>query len=489
MRSHPGHPNNLSSGTSPVQGAAVILTLLLAAAPWAHAGKKPSRVPEKNPAPKEAVGAPAETALTSVGTGLNEVATGLLLYRIRNGSRADAMKLQSGDRVTHINLQKVRSRSDASSAFRNISPGSRPSAVVLRGMDVVPRQAKPAPLKKPVKRGTRDLSPFEKVFKDRRLAEMAKAADARIEQAPSLDFQLRSRQSVWLRFPAGIPLSAAPGTVVEGVTTTGVSTDSNLDYLSIPPGTTLWGKLLPASGPAGTRNIRILFFKMRLKGGNFYSIAARSSDISGDPKQWKVSPGGTIVLARRTDFPPEVRVKIEFIKPVTLREPESFFQAGPGLWLKSLENGNFVISHVIRGRSAEHAGLKVGQTVTRIAGKRSGKLDFPSALGLLYGKPGSPLKLDISRQERDKARVKRFKLTRGVFYSDNAELRVPMPYVKQREQRAEAEKALDAVRREKAAEKKRKKKRRVKKRRVRRRKSRRPRPKKKDAPKTVPSLK
>jgi C-terminal processing protease CtpA/Prc len=87
---------------------------------------------------------------------------------------------------------------------------------------------------------------------------------------------------------------------------------------------------------------------------------------------------------------------MRLLKPMTLHEPAGFFQAGPGLWIKSGLK-SFEISRVVPRRPAAQAGLKPGDRVISIGGKTAGKMSFEEAVSRLYGKPGSKVELRVLR--------------------------------------------------------------------------------------------
>ncbi len=110
----------------------------------------------------------------------------------------------------------------------------------------------------------------------------------------------------------------------------------------------------------------------------------------------------------------DARLRVRLLDPVTLAEAPSWWRAGPGLWLKTATDAagrrRFQVTHVVAGRSAAAAGVKVGDLLDGVGGRSSERMDFEEALDALYGPPGSPVKVSIVRAGA--AQV--LELTRGV---------------------------------------------------------------------------
>ena len=96
---------------------------------------------------------------------------------------------------------------------------------------------------------------------------------------------------------------------------------------------------------------------------------------------------------------------------VSIFDPASeMWRAGPGLWVKTVEDGGrrlFEVTHAVAGRSAESAGLKVGDRLDAIGGKPSEKMDFAEAVDRLYGAPGSDVEVSVLRGKSQSHKLKR----------------------------------------------------------------------------------
>ena len=93
---------------------------------------------------------------------------------------------------------------------------------------------------------------------------------------------------------------------------------------------------------------------------------------------------------------------------------------------ETAEGRVFEVSHVIAGRQAEKAGVKVGQVVTSVNGKSVGHLEFEDALANLYGAPGSTVKLTLAASPK----LQTVELKRGVAVQADKEEALPLPYQK-----------------------------------------------------------
>jgi hypothetical protein len=147
-------------------------------------------------------------------------------------------------------------------------------------------------------------------------------------------------------------------------------------------------------------------------------------------------PGGTLVAAaplpdakRRGPEPVldvDARLRVRLLEPLVVDEPPSFWRAGPGLWVRTVEASGrrlFEVTHAISGRSAESAGLKVGDRLDAIGGRSAEKLDFAEAIDRLYGKPGSDVEVSVAR---GKSQV--LKLKRGMRWTGGKSEPLPLAY-------------------------------------------------------------
>ncbi|MFA6318151.1 MAG: PDZ domain-containing protein [Elusimicrobiota bacterium] len=410
------------------------------AAKSAAPAKRPAiQVPDmekRRPAPRTEAAAPAAAAgLAPLGAVTADQPAGLKILSVVAGSEADAMGLTPGDRLTHLFSSPVRTRSDILEKMRAMPAQGRLSAVVVRDLGTQSLSGKPTPFVPAALRGPNELSTHEILLKEKRLASVHADAYAAVANAPPQEFRVAAGQGLWIRFPKGIPSSAGPGDTLQAEATTGVCTDQSLDYMSLPPKTMFWAKVLDAGGPAGTHNLRLFFYKMRLPGGSSYPLSGRVADLSGtDPRLVKLTPGGTIVMPNDAAIDSDAKFKLEFIEPVTLVEPPSFYAAGVGLWIKSREDGpGFKISHIIPGRAAAAAGLQPGDVIMSIDGSKASNFDFAAAVSALYGRQESDVKIGVVRLielESSRPKTETLVLKRGVSLASGEALPLPPPYVR-----------------------------------------------------------
>jgi C-terminal processing protease CtpA/Prc len=117
------------------------------------------------------------------------------------------------------------------------------------------------------------------------------------------------------------------------------------------------------------------------------------------------------------------------LEPQVMTEAPSWWRAGPGLWIKTDADASgrrvFRITHLVAGRSAAAAGLKIGDVLEAVGGRSSSRLDFEEALDELYGAPGSTIKVSVVRPEG----LKTVALTRGMKYdAKGAATPLPLPF-------------------------------------------------------------
>ncbi len=387
------------------------------------------------PPPGSGLRPPTDAALAAWGAMLTEGGAGLSVTSALPGSEAEAMGVLPGDILSHLGPKPAGSAAGAALGILTHGPERRMHGVAWRGLSSVPLSGRAPAARPPFERRLGELSAREKSLRDKRLEDAGAVAEAELDNRPPQEIRLAAGQTVWVRFPQGLPADLQPGTVVAGETTTGISTDKDLDFLSLPPKSQVWARVVDAHGPSDTRNLKLFFFKMRPAGGSTYPIAARVSDITGDQRLTRVSPGGTIVMAYPQSIAADAKLKVEFLAPVTLVEPPAFFQAGPGLWIRTSEDGRgFTISHVIDGRAAHFVGLKPGDSLAAIEGRGANDLDFAAALAALYGPGGSDVKVGVIRSEAaqsgGKVKAENLTLRRGVKYAEGEPVTLPTPYAK-----------------------------------------------------------
>ncbi|MBI5623189.1 MAG: PDZ domain-containing protein [Elusimicrobia bacterium] len=401
------------------------------------APRRPSlAVPERTERSEAPAGAPAKTgntcALAALGAIAAETPAGPEVLAVVPGSEAASMELAPGDRLTHLFSSPTRTSQELRDRMKTLPAEGRLSAVVARGLGTRSLSGQAQAFAPAALRGPDELSSHEILLKEKRLAAVQSEAEAEVLRAAPQEFRIAAGQSLWLHFPKGIPSGAGPGDIVQAEATTAVCTDQSLDYLSLPPKTLFWAKVLDSHGPAQTNNLRLFFFKMRLPGGSYYPVSGRVADIAGaDGRLVKLTAGGTIVMPNETNIDSDVKVRLELAEPVTLIEPPAFYAAGAGLWIKTREDGpGFKISHIIPGRSAAAAGLQPGDVIMSINGSKASAFDFPSAVAAIYGEKESTLKLGVIRLaelESSRPKTETIVLKRGVSLASAEGETVPLP--------------------------------------------------------------
>ncbi|MCX5795590.1 MAG: PDZ domain-containing protein [Elusimicrobia bacterium] len=418
--------------------SAPALPLHPAAVPMPDAPPAPAPSGTRDGGPVASVG-----SLTALGTFLRDGEDSAEALAVLPGSEAGTLGLQARDRLAFLNGAPVRSRGDAAQAWLGWDPALRLRAVARRGLQVVDLQSRFPGEEPAFVRGPQDISAREAVLKDSLLAGAAQSAQAVLARAPSLQVNVPAKQVLWMRFPDGLPYTVGTGDILAGEVTMAVASDASLDFLCLPPRSTVWGKVLHTSESDGVRSVRIHFFKASLAGGHIIPISARLTDAAGKQPLLKVSPGGSLVMGEPVSLDqkkkrrsarilePDVRLRLELTEPIAVTEPPQFYPAGAGLWIKTkdTEAGRvFEVTLVIPGRSAEKAGLRVGDMLTAIAGRATARMDFGEALAALYGAPGTGFKVAALKPGADKPAT--LELKRGVFYKDGVETPVPLPFEK-----------------------------------------------------------
>lgn len=376
----------------------------------------------------------ADSDLSKLGAVLRESNGVLTVLEVVPGSPAADMGLKPMDLLTHLERRPAASRTDAASAAAGLAPETRLSAVVIRGLSVLRLTGGEPSLETPLERLPAEVSALERVLKEGRLVSVSAEADDKFSKL-SYTFHVAAKQSVWVRFPKGLPATASPGDIILAETTTPVPSDTDLDFFSLPPKSQLWAVVSEAKGPPETSNIRLFFFKVKPAGSSTYPCSAKVTDISGDQRLAKVSSGGTLVVARGTVLDPDIRAKIELLEPLVLTAPSSYFATGPGFWIKSRGN-SFEITQVIAGRSAAKAGIAPGDQLTTINGKHAESFDFATAMGLLYGERGTSVAVGIRPVDGTKHKI--MSLTRGVLHKEDRVEPIPFPFERYKDKTEEA---------------------------------------------------
>lgn len=321
---------------------------------------------------------------------------GLRVSNVRPGSQAWELGLRQEDLITHLAGEEAKDSEAASKALAGVKPGTRLWAVVRRGRSVLALEA-PLPRLQPAEsRGLANLSPQEHERQRAQLEAARSRVPAVLRSRITPRLSIGAGQRTWARFPGGLPRSLKAGDTVPGALITGLASDAQLDFLAVPPRSQVWAEVTEASEKDGIRLLRLHVFKLTLLDGHTYPVSARVRDVAGDHVLTQVSRGGTLVSADPAGIGAEAKLELEFVRPLVLFEAAASYRAGPGLWLKqgdSEAGAGLVVSHVIPGRSAEQAGVKVGDEVVSLDGTSASKLDFAQAIERLYGPAGSKVKL------------------------------------------------------------------------------------------------
>lgn len=412
---------------------ALLISALLAAAP----APAPADPLAAAPAP-----ARAEAVLAAFGASLVEDADGLAAAGVRPDSPAADAGLRPADRVLRAAQAAAGTRSEASAALRAVGPESRESLVVRRGLAALPLIGAPIPPPLDFSRGARDLSAREWALARARGAKGSAQARDEVAETTPLDWTLRADQALWVRFPAGLPSDLKKGAVVEAEAAAALTTDGSLDFLAVPSKSPVWARVAEASDDGAVRSVRLVFFKMRPAGAGVYPILGAATALAGveAPDLSRVSAGGTLVVA--APLPPsegkqrrgpdillgaDARLRVRLLEPVTIVEPPSWWRAGPGLWIKTVEadgRRRFEITHSVAGRAAEAAGLKPGDVLDAVAGRPAERLNFADALDALYGAPGSTVRVSVLREGKSVA----LDLKRGVRFEQGAATPLAPPF-------------------------------------------------------------
>lgn len=365
---------------------------------------------------------------------------GLRADSVRKGTPAADAGLRPGDRVLRLAAAEPARRVEAAAALRAWAPQSRASAVVRRGLEVAALSAPALPVPSYAARRADSLSARELSLASASVRRAAAAGKASVAAAPPLDATVRADQGVWVRFPDGLKAGLKTGDLVAAETTTGVTADGSLDFLALPPKSKIWARALEAADDGELRSVRLHFFKLELAGGGTYPVLGAATAVSGDQSLLRATAGGTVIAAvpvpdpeaKRRKGPEllvdaEARVRVRLLEPVRLVEPASFWRAGPGLWIRTIEkNGRrlFEVTHSVAERSAAAAGLKVGDLLDEIGGRSSQRLEFPDAVDALYGAPGSDLKVSVVAGKSSKT----LSLRRGARWDDGKPSALLLPF-------------------------------------------------------------
>ncbi|MBI5243953.1 MAG: PDZ domain-containing protein [Elusimicrobia bacterium] len=343
--------------------------------------------------------------------------SGLFVRQVVPQSFADSLGLRPGDTLLFLDEKPARS-----AAFISASPSQRMSAVALRGGEVIGLKTSAAPPEKGSTRSPEELTAWEQRLRTDYIEDAGRQTPELLKSLKKPAFHIPAGETLWIRFPKGIPRTVSEGDIIEGEISTPMAMDSSLDYLSVPQGSRVWAQIVASSSKDSTVVVRPHIYKLALGGGHAYPCSALIADVSGDQSLLRVSRGGSIAAAPSdtelylTD--PNRNFQIRFLKPLTIHESADFFKAGVGLWFKTADavgkGKTFEITHVVDKRSASEAGLKAGDRILAIEGRSVERYSFQQAIGLLYGKPGSSVDLRILRSGNFKG--ENFSLRRAMIY-------------------------------------------------------------------------
>ena len=401
-----------------------------------HAPPRPSFAPQAEPpAPAQSPNLvpPKETAptsgdrdaLTSFGLVLEVAGHDLNVLQVLPGSEAYDLGFKPGDVLLSLYGAETRTAFDAAVRIRARAPYARTSAVVRRALETVVLESEQAKLSTASSRKVLDLTPRESDFRDRQLEAAAKAAPDIVRRLPAPKLHIPARQTLWIQFPKGIPATVKPGDVLEGETVTPVVTDTKLDFLAVPARSQVWAQIVSFGSSEAATTFKLYLYKIKPAGGHIYSCSGRVKDVSGDQVLTKVSPGGTVVTAATPSgrplslIPSDTRYKVELLAPITMFEGPAFYQAGVGLWIHAVngkegKDRTYEVTQVVAGRSAAAANITAGDALYELGDVKTAKLDFQSAIGKLYGPPGSSARVKIQRA--GSLQTETVSLVRGVIY-------------------------------------------------------------------------
>ncbi len=376
-----------------------------------------------------------ETTLFGLGAALVAQDDSLFVAAVRPGSRAEQAGLKSGDQLLRGD-GGVSSRAAVAAQLRAWTPGTRLALLVRRGIEVRSLETSPVAPSRDYARSERELSEHEKSLAAERSAQAVSDGRAVVKAVGPLTVAVRADQGLWLRFAKGLPAGLKQGDEIIAEAATGLTVDSTLDFLAVPPGSKIRARVLDAVDDGVTRTVRLAFYALDLNGGGTYTTLGVATAVSGDQRMARVIPGGTFVAAaplpdakRRAPEPvldTDSRLRVNLLEPLVVDEPTSFWRSGPGLWVKTVEDSGhrlFEITHIIAARSAANAGLKVGDRLDSIGGRSTEKMDFAEAIDRIYGAPGSDF--EVSRL---RGKSETLKLKRGLRWTAGKSEPLPLPY-------------------------------------------------------------
>jgi hypothetical protein len=347
----------------------------------------------------------------------------LRVSAVTPGLLADSVGIRKGDHLLYLNGRKITSRDSVDGALTALTGNARLSAVIERKGRVVPLFPPGAEIAAEPLRPAGSLTVREEQLQAKQLMNASRRASSGPPR--SRTFQISAEEKTWVRFNKGLPKSMTLGQTLEGETTTPMVTNKQLDYLALPRGSKIWATVAAINENDGVFRVRLHIYKIRPPGGRIYAISAVISGIGGDDSRYRISQGGSILAAPPEDdiliASPKRNFRITFLEPLQLHEPDSYYRAGPGLWLRSRGTGAqqvYEVTQVLPGRSAHHAGLQTGDRIYRFGGHPANILTFGAAIDRLYGDRGTHINVDFMRGPD--ARKMKVSLQRGVYWKEGA---------------------------------------------------------------------
>lgn len=397
------------------------------AAPKRRAAQPPASAPL--PAPAASDGAAERGTAEAPGLALRPVSKGLAVDAPALAGPLSEVGLLAGDLLTEVNGRPTRSVSEVKAALASAPRGDRVWAVYLR--DGLPKSGETKfafPAASPERSGDA-LTPKEEAARQSHLEAAQAAAAKPLASLAYPAVSIGAGEKLWIRFPEGLRRAAA-GDVVTAETAAPMAADRKLDFLAVPPGSKVWLSVLSSREDGPATVLRLHAYKLQLAGGRAYPLSAVPTAAAGSGEFVRVTAAGSIVTtpaeSDKNLLGPAWSLQLRLLEPLALAEPESYYRAGPGLWVKEVSESAgakaFEVTLVASGRSAERAGLKPGDRVHSVAGDSAARLSFAQALDRLYGPQGSDVAVRVTR--RGESRSETMNLRRGAAWRQGYGLRL-----------------------------------------------------------------
>lgn len=393
-----------------------------------EASPKPALRPSLAPRAAAKEEAAPAAAVSTLGVSLRPTAGGLSVESAPAGGPLAGLDLRAGDILVDFAGRPAPTLAAVKETVASWREGERLWAVVLRDGQPVGLETA---FQRPAAAAPRDadaLTPKEEAAREAHLEAARSSANKPLAALTTPLLTVAAGEKLWVRFPQGLPRLSA-GDVVVAETAAPLAADKKLDFLAVPPGSKVWLSALASREDGPAHVLRLHAYKIQPVGGRAYSVSAVVTAAAGSGEFVRVTPGGSLVTVpadtSKTLLGAAWSLQLKLLADLELHEPESFYRAGPGLWVKEISEGGarvFEVTRIVPGRSAERQGLKPGDRVYSISGDSSARLGFPDALGKLYGDPGSEVAVRVTR--KGEARSETVKLTRGVAWRRGYGLRL-----------------------------------------------------------------